>query len=443
MRFPSGVDTDGRAVVERVVPAYPAYDMWVDPFEGGQTNANWAYTILKRFVFLVAVLNVFVLAGLLVFHPGSSDDATAAVSGDESAAPDEPVATSDSVDAAVEFEVADDSTADPTPIADDGAQTTGGPLPVDTQDVSVNAVYPPPYPDPFEPTANEVQADAKRMGTMAAYAITNYEADSSLSDVVATLPRLDPDFAGATVLQVQSVHHPSMWSRGTVEYAQLGGHLDGRISIIVVIRQELGLVGSGDPERIETRTMEVRLARSESGAWGLETIASAGGQPLDRPADLSPLAAAVVDHELIDLPDTGVWDIYAGYIDEQLFQVMLDIAERTPYSVVVLQTGHSYNVFGTNRVSNHSVGKAVDIYKLESELVIDAHDPSSEFYALSEWVVSRYDIKEFGSPWRFPDAVAHTFTNQVHHDHLHIGVYPYPTSPNPPPEPAAVLSDSE
>ena len=70
---------------------------------------------------------------------------------------------------------------------------------------------------------------------------------------------------------------------------------------------------------------------------------------------------------------------------------------------------------------------------LETELVIDSHHEASEFYAISEWIVERYDIKEFGSPWRFPDAVAHTFTNEVHHDHLHIGVYRWPTDPNPPP----------
>ncbi len=110
---------------------------------------------------------------------------------------------------------------------------------------------------------------------------------------------------------------------------------------------------------------------------------------------------------------------------------MLDIAERTPYSVVVLQTGHSYNVFGTDRVSNHSVGRAVDIYRLDTELVVDSHATGSNVHTLSEWIVSRYDIREFGSPWRFPDAVAHTFTNEVHHDHLHIGVHPYPTSPEP------------
>ena len=183
--------------------------------------------------------------------------------------------------------------------------------------------------------------------------------------------------------------------------------------------------------------MEVRLARGEAGAWALETIASSGGVPVERPDDLSERAAAVVDHDRIDLPDTARWDIYSGFANEQLLLVMLDMADRNSFKVVVLSTGHAYNVFGTNRVSNHSVGRAVDIYAIGTdagdELVIDSHDPSSVLYELSEWIVSRYDIREYGSPWKFPDGVAHTFTNQVHHDHVHVGVQPYFTSPDPPP----------
>lgn len=289
--------------------------------------------------------------------------------------------------------------------------------------VAAGPEQPPAFPAPWEPTANEVQAEAKTLGTAAVYAITNYEAETTLNDLLATLPAPDSELADAMLLEVQTVHHPGMWSRGTVEYAQLGGHLNGRISIIVVVRQEVGFEGSGHPDRIETRTMEVRFARDGSGAWVLVTVASVGGTPVDRPADLSPLAAAVVDHELIDLPDTSVWDIYAGHVDPALLQAMLDLAGRTPYSVTVLRTGHSYNVFETNRVSRHSVGKAVDIYMVGANLTVDSHDLSSDLHRLSEWLVTLGDIKEFGSPWRFPDAVVHTFTNEVHHDHIHIGVY--------------------
>ncbi|MDG2026687.1 MAG: hypothetical protein P8J50_06230 [Acidimicrobiales bacterium] len=292
------------------------------------------------------------------------------------------------------------------------------------------AAEPPPYPDPFEPTANETQPDAKRMGALVAYVITNYEANSSLTGLLATLP-LGSTLMEGMVAEVDLVHHPGAWSRGAIEYVQLGGHLDGRISLIVVLRQDIGFEGSGEPQLTQTRVMEVRLARGDEGEWTFETIASAGGAHAERPADLSAVAAAVVDHERIGLPDTAAWDIYRGFIDRQLLQVMLDIAERTPYSVVVLQTGHSYNVFGTDRVSNHSVGRAVDIHMLDTELVIDSHATTSDFYALAEWIVSRHDIREFGSPWRFPDAVTHTFTNEVHHDHLHIGVHRYPASPGP------------
>jgi len=421
----SGVITDGRALDARVVQAYHPYDLW--PVEGEQASASRTYTIVKRLVFVVAALNVFVLAGLLVFHVSASDDATAAVAPDQTDSSDDPTPTTASVDVEGDAEVPDGSTEDHTPpVPDEAGDTTGDPVVEGATDVPVGVTYPPAYPDPFEPTPNEVQPDAKRMGTLAAYMITNYEADASLNGVLATLPPVDAAFAAAMVLQVQAVHHPGMWSRGTVQYAQLGGHLDGRISIIVVIRQDLGVDGSGEIERTETRTMEVRLTRTESGAWELETIASAGGQPVERPADLGPLAAAVVDHPRIDLPDSAIWDIYTGHTDDPLLQMMLDLAERTQYSVAVLHTGHSDHVFGTPRLSNHTVGRAVDIYEMGSELVIDSHQLTSSLHAVSEWVVSRTDIKEFGSPWRFEDAVAHTFTNQVHHDHIHIGVFEHP-----------------
>lgn len=396
----------------------PVYE--ADPaIEDGRPRRSTFFLVLQRLVISLVGLNLFVLALLVAVTALWGDDA--AESGDPAPGPDAVAPATPSTN-----DETNDGTADP--VTDDGGVVAGvdGGIddaadPVDQEPaISTDS---PPYPALFEPTDNEPQPEAKLLGAFVAYLITNYEADASSNDVLATLPPWSSQIRGL-IPEVELVHHPGMWSRGTVEYVQNGGHLNGRISLIVVVRQELGIEGSHEPERTETRVMEVRLARGEAGEWTLETIATSGGVPAERPADLSDLAAAVVDHERIDLPDTAAWDIYRGLIDRQLLQVMLDIAERTPYSVVVLQTGHSYNVFGTERVSNHSVGRAVDIYKLESELVVDSHDTSSDFYALSEWIVSRSDIREFGSPWRFPDAVAHTFTNEVHHDHLHIGVNP-------------------
>ena len=394
---------------------------------GDRSRGDRTYRILRGLVATLVGLNVLVLlllGAVTLLDSGDDTDDTATESTDPGEEPDGPVSTTTpAADEADDVtDPVDDEATDPTEL-DDPAEASDDPPAVSTE--------PPPIPSRFEPTINEPQPDAKRLGAEIAHLITNYETDSTLDDVLATLP--PASVVDGMRAEVDLVHHPDMWSRGTVEYVQLGGHRGGRISNIIVIRQELGVDGSSEPQRTETRVMEVRLAGDESTGWSLETIASAGGAPAERPADLSATAAAVVDHERIDLPDTAAWDIYRGLINRQLLEVMLDIADRTPYSVVVLQTGHSYNVFGTDRVSNHSVGRAVDIYKLESELVVDSHATFSEFYALSEWIVSRYDIREFGSPWLFPDAVAHTFTDQVHHDHLHIGVQPYPTSPDAPP----------
>ncbi len=322
----------------------------------------------------------------------------------------------DGADIGADIEVAESGVSS----ADEATATTE---PV--EDVSAAPVAPPPTPSPdqFDPSPNEVQADAKRLGAGVAYQITNYGPDSSVIELAAGVTA-DPARADALASEAATVHHPGMWSRGTIEYAQLGGHLDDRISIMVVVQQELGAEGTTDAERAETRTMDVRLVRGASGAWEFEELASAGGQPVARPADLSPLAASLVDDPRIDLPDTAIWDIYSGYTDPALLEAMLDIAERTPYSVIVVKTGHPHNVFGTDRVSNHTVGRAVDIHEVDSELVIDSHDETSSIYALSEWLVSRHDIREFGSPWRFDDAIAHNFTNEVHHDHLHVGVFP-------------------
>ncbi len=380
---------------------------------------------MKRLVLIVVALNALVLAMLVAVTvtagSAESTDGSAAQSDapggvEASAAPPEDTSAADAADGPALTE----SPGISADTADDPAIPLGPAV-----DVPVISGEPPPFPDPFEPASNEVQSDAKQLGALVAYAITNYEVDSSLTDVLATLP-IDPARAGALALQVQTVHHPGMWSRGTVEYAQLGGHLDGRISIMVVVRQDVGAERSGEPAQTETRTMDVRLVRGESGTWEFDEIASAGGQPIERPADLAPLAVAVVDNPRIDLPDSAIWDIYSGHTDHALLQTMFDLAERAPYSVVVLHTGHPEHVFGTPRWSNHTVGRAVDIYNVDSELVIDSHDVTSSLYSVSEWVVSRSDIKEFGSPWRFEDAVAHTFTNQVHLDHIHVGVFPEP-----------------
>ncbi len=406
-------------------------DHGADPaVSGGRAQMPRTLIMVRRSFLAVVALSFLVLALLVLMNmvTGDGEAADAAVDGDEVAEVRETVEVEvrETVDVGVretvdvDVEVAGAVEVPGMPVTPTEIVT---PPTEPAEDVPAPPVEPPPFPAPFEPALNEVQADAKRLGTTVAYVMTNYQPDSSTLELAAGVTA-DAARALALASAAEPVHHPGMWSRGTIEYAQLGGHLDGGISIMVVIRQELGLEGAGESERTETRTMDVRLVRIDSGAWEFDELASAGGQPVARPADLSPLAVSVVDNPRIGLPDSAIWDIYSGHTDAPLLRAMSDLAEKTPYSVAVLHTGHPSNVFGTDRLSNHTVGRAVDIYELGSELVIDSHDVTSSIHSVSEWLASRSDLKEFGSPWRFNDAVAHTFTNEVHHDHLHVGVFP-------------------
>ena len=380
-------------------------------------------SVFRQWLALAGAALFFASSVLLLYERVIKEDSDAPATPIDSDAPATPIDD----DGAVDVSAPNETDAAGVVVAEDEVPSADEvtPTPELKEDASATPAAPPSpqFPALFEPLPYEVQADAKRLGAEVAYRITNYDPDSFLTELAERVTA-DPARADALAREAAAVHHPGMWSRGTIEYPQLGGHRDDRISIMVVVRQELGREGTADAERVETRTMDVRLVRGASGEWEFEELASAGGQPVARPADLSPLAASVVEHPRIDLPDSAIWDIYSGYTDHALLEVMLDIAERAPYSVIVVKTGHPHNVFGTDRVSNHTVGRAVDIHEVDSELVIDSHDTTSSIYALSEWLVSRHDIREFGSPWRFDDAVAHTFTDEVHHDHLHVGVFP-------------------
>jgi hypothetical protein len=182
-------------------------------------------------------------------------------------------------------------------------------------------------------------------------------------------------------------------------------------------------IGSTAGERTERRTVDVRL-RIADGEWELEAIASIGGTPEARPDTLSEVAAAVLDDPRIELPDSARWDIHAGRTADSLLALLLELAELTPYSVAVLETGHPFNVFGTPRVSRHMAGFAVDIYALDGVLVVDDRRPDGVTFSLVEALFDRDDVRVLGSPWALDGFGGRSFTDLVHQDHLHVESFP-------------------
>lgn len=264
----------------------------------------------------------------------------------------------------------------------------------------------------------ETYPNAKNLAVEVARTLTTYDVDDEPVEVTERL--VGESLAGALAEDAAPLLRLDAWSRGEVVYPQLGGIEPGEaVSVMVVIRQRLGL--PEDREMVQTRTLDVRLELID-GAWAFDELASAGGEVVPRPDDLPNEAVAVLDDERIELPDTARWDIHRGAIETEVLEVMAELADRAPYGVVVLETGHPYNIFGTDRISKHSLGRAVDVHRIGEQLVIDDRAEGSATYATVEWLYEQPEVSETGSPWALDGYGGRSFTDDLHQDHLHVGV---------------------
>lgn len=278
---------------------------------------------------------------------------------------------------------------------------------------------PPPATRTWQPSGDEVHVEVKQRAAEAALALTTYEADSALQDVVATVT--DDDTRARELTRVAAeLYRPDGWSRGRIVYPQMGGLRATRASVMVVVEQTVQDDERDDGRRIVTRTLDVRLVRTEQG-WAFDELASAGGSPAPRPDALPPAAEAVLDSPRIELPDSARWDVHRGEIATALLEVMAELAEQTPYGVVVLSSGHPWDVFETGRQSSHTRGHAVDVYRLGDELVVDGRAATgTRTHQTVQWLFDTPQVSNLGSPWRLDGHGGRSFTDAVHQDHLHV-----------------------
>jgi hypothetical protein len=283
-------------------------------------------------------------------------------------------------------------------------------------------VAPPPAPQApagYELLAGETGPDAKRAAVAFVEALTTYEVGDELEDVVDRAT--DDDALADELVEVAApLHHDGAWSRGRIVYPQLGGLEPRSSAVITVVEQEVG--HPDGTTTTETRVLDVRVDADGAGAWAVTALVSAGGEPVERPDDLSEVAASVLDDDRVELPDSARWDIHRGAVDETLLTLMARMAERTPYGVVVLETGHSREVFGTDRTSRHAEGRAVDLYRVGDEHVIEDREVGSATHELVRWLYDQPELSEVGSPWALDRFGGRSFSDELHQDHIHVGV---------------------
>ena len=195
--------------------------------------------------------------------------------------------------------------------------------------------------------------------------------------------------------------------------AQYGGLLTTTASVLVVCRSF-----TRRAERVIAggHTFDVRLALL-AGGWRVTAVhPSHPGRPV--PHD-SAAARHVLTSRRIALPPAARADIASGTVHDSVLGAMLTVSRRWPIGVSVVRSGHPIDVFGTDRPSDHPLGRAFDTWRIADHPVVRPTTPRVLVRAYMEALAAAgsYDV---GGPV-LPGAPPQYFSDRTHHDHVHAG----------------------
>lgn len=272
--------------------------------------------------------------------------------------------------------------------------------------------------EPYKALSSEV---APRCKLAAAEAVTRALTwtDGNAGDA---LSRLDGLHNGRQlVLALQPLLSDDDACVTSVVYPQYGG-LNAALtsaSVMLVGRQTLMRPDLARP-RTREFIVDVRLSGTRQ-KWNI-TSAKVGRVPV--PATAPAAAQRLLENSRVFLPEPARADLAAGAISKEVVTIVETLSQQWRLSVQVLRTGHPTNVFGTDRLSNHSRGRAVDIWEIDGVPIIGSAR------ALWEPVIkeaARLGSTEIGGPQLPRDTnglPSVFFANATHQDHLHLGFEP-------------------
>lgn len=226
-----------------------------------------------------------------------------------------------------------------------------------------------------------------------------------------------PDLA-ATAAPLFDIPAPE--SDTTIIYPQYGGLTDTAASVMVLARQTLRTDAG---EQVRDVVLDIRPAPRGDGTWEVRPNPEPPRPELAPVREGGPTAMgqAVLDNPRQRISDPGRADIAGGRVADPILAVLDQVARTRTLDVHVLVSGHPSTVFSTTRLSNHSVGRAVDIWAVDGRPVVEI--PRDDPVITSLMVdAGAAGATEVGGPV-VPDGTGF-FTDAVHQDHFHLGITP-------------------
>jgi len=172
--------------------------------------------------------------------------------------------------------------------------------------------------------------------------------------------------------------------------------------------------GAGDPARLRDAIWAYNHA-----SWYVDQVlAIAAGY-----AEALPIgdAAALVAHPNLSLAPQARQDLLNGVVDQRVVDLLAWAVQRHHIAVSVLKTGHSQYVRGTNRMSNHYLGRGVDIYAVDGQVVSPSAGVARSFAIEAAQIPPPGRADEIGLPWADLAGLPGVFSNGDHQNHLHFG----------------------
>ena len=128
-------------------------------------------------------------------------------------------------------------------------------------------------------------------------------------------------------------------------------------------------------------------------------------------------AEALLQNKNLVLDADAQKDIRDGAVDPRMIALLGKLTEKHKIELSVIKTGHDQFTSGGS-VSNHFVGRGIDIARVDGEIVNPGSPAARELATAIAAMTGDLRPTEVGTPWAI--GASGFFTDGAHQDHLHV-----------------------